>query len=167
MQERNASEIVELPLSKKEEDHRSRKRRAFHVFVSRYVMEFKTMDPWEQHEKVWSMLEVRADNPDPYYSDEDSTDSHIERREESVGYRYAYRCACAKWRYLSDEIRSAWNERTTNLNARFLSGAYVNIPNSIGGGDATRLRMRRYRQWLKIIQTLNFEASKFKLNSFQ
>ena len=99
MEDRTPVEIVELPLSRKEEEHRSRTRRAFNVFVSRYVLEFWELNPHEQHEKVWNLLEERADNPTnalPYYSDEDSTDSIVERRDESVKYKFVFRCACSK-----------------------------------------------------------------------
>ena len=79
MEELTAAEIVALPLSSKEEQHRSRSRRAFNVFVSRFVTEFQSLHPHQQHERVFNTLEIRADNPNPYYSDEDSTDSHVER----------------------------------------------------------------------------------------
>lgn len=135
-----AEEIVALPLTSKEQAHRSRNRRAFNVFVSYYVLNFKLMHPHEQHQKVFEMLEIRADNQDGFYSDEDSTDSHIERREQSVEYKFSFKCACRKWNCLREEIKEAWVQRTVNLNGRFLPGAFVNIPNCIGGGDLNRVR---------------------------
>ena len=51
-----AEEIVALPLTSKEQAHRSRNRRAFNVFVSYFLLNFKLMHPHEQHQKVWETL---------------------------------------------------------------------------------------------------------------
>ena len=79
-----APEIIALPLTSKEVKHRSRKRQAFNVFVSYYVLNIKLMHPHKLHQKAFEMLKIHANNPDGIYLDKGSTDSHIKRREQSV-----------------------------------------------------------------------------------
>ena len=52
MNSHTPNEVLRLPLSSREEDHRSRSRRGFNVYLSRYFLDFKVLTDDEKWEKL-------------------------------------------------------------------------------------------------------------------
>ena len=148
MEDRSTSVIKSLPLNTRESEHRSRKRLGFHVFLSRYLQEFRKLGIGEQKEAVRRVNRGRngvggrrrpegggvmdSDNNDDE-SSLDSTNSEFTRK---VPHLEAMRVACHNWSHVSSaEIKEAWKQRAEMLNRLPLPGKFVHVPSEIGSAE--------------------------------
>ena len=121
-----AEQVIALPLNKKEELHRSRRRQGHHVYFSRAMQEMNNMSAEEAHMKFADIMGCNAGDSD------DSIDSnsslYYERMYDPPRHKYKLRCVWKMWRDMSEERKNGWKVRATNLNQRFLPGKVNAIP---------------------------------------
>ena len=138
-----ANEIVELPLNKKEKNHRSRTRLAFHVYLSRYFFDFKRRSINEQNAQIFEVLGVRLGRlllEDAEYDSTDSADYNPRVRVKVPRHIHTLRCAARRWNAMADDLKEAWGIRASRLNDRPLSGSFLDVPQTIGGDNGDSLR---------------------------
>ena len=100
MEGNTAADIISLPLNAKEREHTSRRRKGFHVFLSRYTNDLEEQDPPFQHEQLFEKFAIRLA---PEVSDADSTHSDYSAQHHSLPYRYRMKIACNHWQRMSTD----------------------------------------------------------------
>ena len=116
-------QIKQLPLTRKERDHRSRTRKGLHVYISYYFYLFSELTAEQQEEHIVSN-NVRDDSD--VISIADSTDTAYDNP--NIKFEEVVRCAYRQWRYMSAPLKSAWEKRAESLNAMKLPGWILNLP---------------------------------------
>lgn len=148
--------IETLPLSQRERDHRSRTRLGFHVFVSRFFADFKTLQDEEKWERVSTLMGVRRHREDiiEIHSDEsvDSSDSD----ESTIPVYQVMRLACIEWRSMPPHHIESWSVRAEMLNRRPLPGRFVLIPGVLGEGQIMERHVKEALsgEWERIVKIL-------------
>ena len=120
------SQVMRLPLNQKEEEHRSRGRIGFHVFVSRLVLDISLLSAKEQNKLFEDLVEEAGD--DNMSVDSTDTDFVLVRGDKALTYMKKFRIACRKWRMLAERRKEAWRKRAESLNSRPLPGRVVVVP---------------------------------------
>ena len=104
----SAEEILSLSINGKERNHRSRKRHAYHVFLSRFCTKFSCLSYEEKKEKLKEMRLWRVLNG--YESD----DSLFTPPQPSSGQ--VMKEAGRVWNSASNEMKEAWGQNAERLN---------------------------------------------------
>ena len=102
--------IIQLEISEKEFNNHSQKRLGYHVYLSRYFMEFKALELEQQaaelvEKLVWEQID-----------DESSVDSVSTPRRAST--TDVMKAAGKNWSGVCKDLKEAWKCRATNLNQR-------------------------------------------------
>ena len=124
--------VKDLSLSEKERDHHSRNRSGWHVFVSRYFLDFKDA-PTDIKRSLISSLDQLHQHPVDagiYDDSDDSACNHnvVIKSDQSIKRSDTIKLACAHWRSMSDAMRKIWLKRAEYLNSRPIPGKYLAIP---------------------------------------
>lgn len=120
-------EVRQLPMNTKEKEHRSRKRRAFNVFLSRGVENLLSLSNDRQRELYHAEFGNHAGASD--CDSIDSTDTlYMESLNAPLKYRFLMKIVCKQWERIGGEKKKAWEDRATFLNSRNLPGAIYSIP---------------------------------------
>eukprot|EP00978_Attheya_sp_CCMP212_P035899 scaffold158865_cov55-Attheya_sp.AAC.1 len=91
----SAEEVLNLPLNAKEKHHHSREHMGFHVFLSRFFFEFKTLTDEAQQECVAHLFPQNDGDSDLV----DSVDTDM-----PINHIAVMRLACSRWRNLSGNL---------------------------------------------------------------
>ena len=128
MEQRSKRQICRMAYNLFEVEHRSRTRHVWHIYLSRYMIDFKKLDKMDQLEKIKGRKWRAAAEADELENsdDEDSTDTPI--KEEPIPAGAKIRLASVHWHSLPDIIRGAWKIRAAKLNLRKLPGSFDVIP---------------------------------------
>ena len=119
----NANQIIQLTLSEAEILHTSRSRRSYHVFLSRFFVDFKSKTR-EEKELVLVSNNIWREE------DESSIDTVLTPRTPQA--HEVMQAASKHWRGLSPSIKAAWDSRTVALNSREPNdGSFEAVPISI------------------------------------
>jgi hypothetical protein len=117
------NEIIQLALSETEQQHTSRSRRSYHVFLSRFFFDFKRKTR-EEKELVLVSNNIWREE------DDSSIDSILTPRTPQA--HEIMQAASKYWRGLSPSIKEAWGARTAALNSREPNnGSFEKVPRSI------------------------------------
>ena len=111
------NQVISLPFTAKEQQHPSRNRIAYHVFLSMFFHDFKTISSEEQ----LNVCELVISDDDMSV---DSTDTP------PTIHSYNVICAAAKkWRGISIEMKEAWGQRVIELNCQpRIDGRFEVVP---------------------------------------
>ena len=116
-----ANEIIQSPLTDKERDHHSRKRRGYHVFLSSFFTNFSAL---EYENKRAMLIELKIWRREEYESDDDSV---ITPRQPAPGE--VMKAAGRVWAASSVELKNSWGERASKLNMMPVNdGTFESIP---------------------------------------
>ena len=152
----NRNDIVTMPYNFKETQHRSRKRLGYHVFLSRYVTDFKEMPKIQQLQIVKGQQWVEDHgganlrNPGLTDGDEDSDFSvatYDEIAETCVRSFELVSCAGAHWRFLSLALKEAWKLRALRLNKRALPAKFTFIPHVLKEDFKSKVLQSLTNEW--------------------
>ena len=117
----SAEAIVALPLNGKERNHHSRKRHAYHVFLSRFYTKFSSLSYEEKKDTLKQLRLWRV--PDGYDSD-DSIFTPPQPTNSQV-----MKAAGRVWNGASKEVKEAWGQRAERLNMLPLNdGTFDSVP---------------------------------------
>ena len=128
--------VITLQRNVKENNHKSRKRIGFHVYVLCYIEDFNKLNYDERCTMLMDELGIAlghclmSQDNDDY----DSTDSDL-YDENKIKYLSKFRLACNNWRKILVEMRNAWNVRARHLNALLVPGKMLVVPQCIGGNN--------------------------------
>ena len=119
--------IKKLFMNRRERLHEGRNRLGFHVFLSRFIMDFRMLPLHQQKIKIYNDLSINLFPPDDV-----SIDSTCSCIDEKVKHKYVMKLACKYWSCLySNKMKNAWKDRAIILNARKLPGKFTTVPNNI------------------------------------
>lgn len=124
----SAEQVLSLPIDKKEEHHRSRKRIGYHVYLCRNLHHWKYCLSRQQQTTRYS--EVMGDFAEDSDGSIDSNSSEFYLRQEGGGIDYKKRLkAVVKcWNEMPEQTKQAWRVRAHRLNSRNLPGKLYFIP---------------------------------------
>ena len=105
-------EISELPISTKEENHPSRQRLGYHLFLGYYFSKYSDLSPAEKHG-------LFLDDDSSFDSTDDPKIVHASQLMPHAGQA---------WRDLPDPQKNAWNLRASLLNDRPIPGHLDRLP---------------------------------------
>ena len=127
MEERSAGQIIGMSMNCSEEDHRGRKRKGYHVFISRFFGEFGMLPSEEQRELIRGSDVAAGVGCGGEEELLDSTDSRLYtvKREDVMRY------GCSIWNSMDNNIKNAWNMRATRLNNRPVPGLLLEVPQQL------------------------------------
>ena len=108
-------EISELPISRKEDNHPSRQRLGYHLFLGYYFSKYRELLPAEKHASF-------LDDDSSFDSTDDPPVLHASQ---------VMRHAGQSWRDLPDSQKNAWNLRASLLNNRPIPGHLNRLPLTI------------------------------------
>ena len=121
-----------LSLSEKERAHHSRNRSGWHVFVSRYFLDFKDAPTDIKRSLISSFDPLHQHRVEPriYDDSDDSACNHnvVIKNGPSIKRGDTMKLACAHWRSMSDAMKESWRKRAEYLNSRPIPGKYLAIP---------------------------------------
>ena len=126
-----SADVRNLPLSDRENNSRSRRRVGYHVYLSRYFLDFNNSSEAIRNKAARALPNFRVVND---IFDEDSDDSAtnhnvaITNRLPSFRPGDIMKLACMRWRGLPERMRENWRVRARYLNARPLPGEFKKIP---------------------------------------
>ena len=130
MEDRSPDAIFNLPHNYSELEHQSRERHGFHLFMSRYNLEFRLLQKMNQLEIIRGREWRVANDPDlPTFvidCNEDSTDAPV--CDTAIKGYEIMRASGHKWRNLSIECQNSWKKRAMKLNKRKLPGRFTRVP---------------------------------------
>ena len=128
----SAADILALPISEKERNHRSRDRKGYHVYLSAFYFRYSEMNCDEKKEYLVEKRLMREE--DMYESDADSTDTPIQPPNGLV-----MKAAGRTWQQMSAGAKNAWKERADKLNTQpRRCGKFNTIPHVL---EQNNLRM--------------------------
>ena len=128
----SAVDILALPLSEKEQNHRSCNRKGYHVYLSAFYLKYSTMNIDEKKEYLVERRLMREE--ELYESDADSTDTPVQPPN-----RLVMKAAGRTWQQMSDVAKNAWKERADRLNEQpRRCGKFDTIPHFL---EQNNLRM--------------------------
>ena len=116
--------ILNLPLSEKEREHKSRNRIGPHVFLSRFFFDFKKLSPDEKTDLIYG---ASGTAPSPY-DDIDSVDTPPDQR---IPVGEISRKAWHHYRCLPADMKEAWGKRARKLNKLPVPGRVTVLPREI------------------------------------
>ena len=150
--------IQSAPLTLKERKHRSRVRRGIHVYLSRYLADFKALD-----NEAKQVLLQRIPGYEDFGIKEgdlesiDSIDSVDSVVDAIVTHQHAMKIAFYNWSHWIDAgLKIAWSDRADALNERRVPGLYVKIPADLGvDEEVTRNVLRAMSMdWSNMVRLL-------------
>ena len=115
-------DIVHLPLTEKERNHRSRSRYGYHVFLSFFFLKYGELDLQEKEEFLTAAGVWERSG----YESEDSVitppmPNHI----------HVMKAASRTWQRMGTELRNRWKERAGILNRQPPSDGTITTPSFI------------------------------------
>ena len=127
----SSADVRNLPFSEREDSHRGRRRLGYHVYLSRYFVDFNRSSEAARTKAARALpnFQVKKD-----IFDEDSDDSATNHNVAIINRLPSFRpgdimkLACIRWRGLSETMRENWRVRARYLNARPLPGEFKKIP---------------------------------------
>ena len=121
----SSQQILALPLSEKERNHKSRTRQAYHVFLSAYFNKFSTLS---NEEKKELLVDLQIWAPDVNEAnEEDSVMTPV-----SPAVYEVMKAAARMWEGTSAELKQAWKNRTERLNDRAPNdGSFEEVPDEL------------------------------------
>ena len=151
----SAHNILSLPISEKERNHHSRNRRAYHVYLSQFFKEYNELNDDEKRAKL---IELRVWRPPEGYDSDDSV-----MTAPIPGGRDVMRAAGRVWNRLNIQLKDAWRERTTLLNARPANdGIFQNVPAFVNDNVVKDALTRDWRYLVSLLkQSIMSNAKKF------
>ena len=108
-------EISELPISTKEENHSSRQRLGYHLFLGYYFSKFSEVLPAEKHASL-------LDDDTSFDSTDDPPVMHVS---------HLMPRPAKAWRDLPDVQKNTWNLRASLLNNRPIPGHIDRLPKEV------------------------------------
>ena len=150
--------VKELIMNEKEILHTGRNRLGFHVFLSRFILDFRMLSLYQQRMKIKKIIQINL-----FPSDDISIDSTSSIIDEKVHHKFVMKLACKYWSHLYNyNMKDAWKNRAIILNSRKLKGKFVSISNDITCSRRLRLVLAIFMcYYLKILSLLNFALDKF------
>ena len=139
-------EVVLMPLTLREEDNRSRSRKGFQVYLSRFFWDFKSLSVDDQRR------ELEGDEGVPDNDNVLSIDS-IDSPE-VINHVEVMRMACKRWRGLEPIMVAAWKQRAENLNRRPVPGRFYNIPVPVTHNLKENVLQEMTLDWEKLVSVL-------------
>lgn len=123
------SQVNQLPYNDKEINHLSDKRQAYHVFLSRFITDFKLQSTEYQR----NYLQNNNVNTYQHHSDAssvDSTDTNYYNNEidTPIAHMTIYKLAIKQWNDMDKPTKNAWKKRTKELNAYPKIGKFYSLP---------------------------------------
>ena len=105
MEQRSKRQICRMAYNLFEVEHRSRTRHGWHIYLSRFMIDFKKLDKMDQLTRIKGREWRAAAEADELENsdDEDSTDNYI--KEEPIPAGAKIRLASVHWHSLPDTIR--------------------------------------------------------------
>ena len=158
MEQRSKRQICRMAYNLFEVEHRSRTRHGWHIYLSRFMIDFKKLDKMDQLTRIKGREWRAAAEADELENsdDEDSTDTPI--KEEPIPAGAKIRLASVHWHSLPDIIRGAWKIRAAKLNLRKLPGSFDVIPVQFRDHDFIKEALKSLtNEWVNI--AFNFQRS--------
>ena len=168
MEAYTADEIVELPNTKRELDHISRKRIGYHVYLSYYFVLFNKLTYDEKKSVMYlRRIWIRNETSDV---DSDSDDSVLTAR--TPQYYEITRAAALYWNSLSIQYKAAWTLRARALNSRPPNdGRFEKIPDQLIVDDDTTSSIHKNiiiqslsSDWMNLTRLFKNAMIRFKMN---
>lgn len=145
-------DVEQLKMNDKEKEHKSRNRLGYHVFLSRYVEDFKLLPIHIKRHLIFENLHINLFPPDDQSID--STNSILLER---VPYQYVMKSACREWSIVySNQLKQAWKKRALKLNRRKLPGKFIKIPREINDSVNTKLMQSLTYEWQMLVRAMKF-----------
>ena len=127
MNARVPKDVIKLCLNKKEILHNSRNRLGFHVFLSRFIQDFRNLSLEQQRLKIHNEIFINL-----FPHDDVSIDSTSSMIVEKVHHKFMMKLACKYWSHMyNNKMKNAWKDCAIILNSTKLPGKFVSIPNDI------------------------------------
>ena len=121
-------EILRLPISLREHTHHGRERKGFHVYLSRFFLDFRGLSEEGQTGALLEIVNIRNHaNISWTESDLDSVDS-TDTPEIHSRHINVLRLACKRWNEMTFVSVESWKKRAALLNERPIPGRYDEIP---------------------------------------
>ena len=156
MNTRCAKDVKNLSLNEKERLYNSRNRLGFHVFLSRFIDDFRKLSLLQQRLKIYNEININLFPPDDVSID--STSSMIN---EKVHHKFVMKLACKYWSHLyNNKMKNAWKDRAIILNSRKLPGKFVSIPNDIKGELNDHIMNSLTYEWKKLMNIMKNSITK-------
>ena len=148
--------IKKLFMNRRERLHEGRNRLGFHVFLSRFIMDFRMLPLHQQKIKIYNDLSINLFPPDDV-----SIDSTCSCIDEKVQQKYVMKIACKYWSCLySNKMKNAWKDRAIILNARKLPGKFITVPNNITHDLNNNVMDSLTYEWKKFIGIMKNSITK-------
>lgn len=116
----SADAIINLPLNEKEDSHPGRERLAYHVYLSRFFMDYNALSGNEKQEFL-AMYACNNNGGDGENDDDDSDFNSLD----TPPSPNLMSVAGKRWRYLSVDTKNGWEQRTAWLNSRPIPGKFL------------------------------------------
>eukprot|EP00978_Attheya_sp_CCMP212_P008771 scaffold20606_cov58-Attheya_sp.AAC.1 len=114
--------IVNLPLNEKEDGHPGRIRRAYHIYLSRFFMDFKELSLSDKDEFLHFYTNINSDGDNNNDDDLDVNSLDTPPRPNLMSV------AGLRWRLLSPNSQDGWKQRANRLNSRPIPGNFLSFP---------------------------------------
>jgi hypothetical protein len=138
-------DVINLSLSVREERHQSNTRIGYHVFLSRFFLDFKDR-PRDVQQGLVAHLVSRYD------SDEDSVNSLDS--EEGIKVTMIIKLASTRWNNFDLSLREAWQRRAEQLNAMPRPGKFVCLNDfHIGTDDILQSLTVEWRRFVGVLRS--------------
>jgi hypothetical protein len=138
----SAAAIVNLPLNEKEDGHPGRIRKAYHVYLSRFFMDFKELSVSDKDEffNLYSNIVNDGDN-----NDDDSEVNSLD----TPPRPNLMRVAGLRWRVMPPNSRGGWQQRANWLNSRPIPGKFLSFPD--GACDHPEVLNAMTLDWARMV----------------
>ena len=140
-------DVTRLPLSQREKENISRSQKGFHVFLSRYFLDFSNLNYKEKEATINKFKQCRSGCEVPLFTNRsaltpldsnasivslddsfDSTDTPP-----SINHTDIMKLACSVWKCYPKSMRASWNKRADYLNRLPVPGRIEQFPDALQG----------------------------------
>ena len=142
-------EIMNLPQTKREREHRGRKRIGYHVYLSYYFYLFGELEN-EEKRAIMRRYNVWDDVDDD--DDDGSIDTTMTPRH-PMHYEIS-RTAAMNWKDMENEGKNAWKDRASDLNRRPQSdGRFMILPSDLAVESSlrTNVLLSLSQDWMHLV----------------
>eukprot|EP00978_Attheya_sp_CCMP212_P000940 scaffold1989_cov39-Attheya_sp.AAC.1 len=129
--------VMGLPLNEREEGHKSRNRVGFHVYLSRFCMDFKALSEEEKRAEAEAIdalvVQQYFEGLLGYAEHDDSDDSvlTVHSDQHQIKHVLVMQLACSKWWHFSAHLKDGWKSRAMWLNSRPVPGKFSIMPDEL------------------------------------
>ena len=121
--------ITKLPLSWREKQNKNRNRKGFHVYLSRFFLDFGLLS---EGEKIEFLADVLKDTPavGAVYMQEMDDDASFNSTDLPlyIWHQHVMKAAVIIWNSSSENIQESWGQQAAFLNTLPVIGRLNNIP---------------------------------------